>query len=316
MLIRKDVDNTIRWKAGERLHHYFERRCAEVPADQLAVITDDVSLTFRELDERANQLARYLLERGVKAGDRVGLLFDKSVHCYVTLLAVPKIGAAFIPLDGGFPNDRIAFILEDAGAGILLSVSAYESKLAELVSPKSMSTPMPRRWLRRTRRRLAAKGAAEPADELAYIIYTSGTTGKPKGVAVNHSSICNFVKVAAEIYGYKPGDRVYQGMTIAFDFSVEELWVPLLAGAALVPARSGANLVGDELADFLLEQQDHRLLLRADASRDDREGSARSARAHGLRRGLPAESGGPLAQARAVPSSTPTARPKRRSPRR
>ena len=90
-----------------------------------------------------------------------------------------------------------------------------------------------------------------PVDELAYIIYTSGTTGTPKGVAIEHPSICNFVRVAAEVYGMKPGDRFYQGMTIAFDFSVEELWVPLLAGATLVPGRPGTSLVGKDLADFL-----------------------------------------------------------------
>ena len=80
-------------------------------------------------------------------------------------------------------------------------------------------------------------GVAPPIDPLCYIIYTSGTTGNPKGVAIGHASICNFVRVAAELYGYAPGDRVYQGMTIAFDFSVEEIWVPLMAGATLVPAR-------------------------------------------------------------------------------
>ena len=98
----------------------------------------------------------------------------------------------------------------------------------------------------------AERGAA--TDQLAYIIYTSGTTGKPKGVAIEHASICNFVRVAGEVYGYRDDDRVYQGMTIAFDFSVEELWVPLMAGATLVPARSGMNLVGNDLADFLIER--------------------------------------------------------------
>ena len=91
--------------------------------------------------------------------------------------------------------------------------------------------------------------------QLCYIIYTSGTTGNPKGVVIEHPSICNFVRVAAELYGIRPGDRVYQGMTIAFDFSVEELWVPLIAGATLVPGKPGASLVGDDLADFLLEQR-------------------------------------------------------------
>src|SRR5262249_22829011 len=76
-----------------------------------------------------------------------------------------------------------------------------------------------------------------------------------KGVAIAHASICNFVRVAAELYGYQPGDRIYQGMTIAFDFSIEEIWVPLVAGATLVPARPGLPLMGDELADFLRDRE-------------------------------------------------------------
>src|SRR4029077_10827497 len=94
--------------------YYLEQRCDQLPADHLAVITEDVSLTFRELDNRANQAARYLLDQGLKAGDRVALLFDKTIHRYVALLAVLKIGAAYVPLDSSFPSDRIAFMLEDA----------------------------------------------------------------------------------------------------------------------------------------------------------------------------------------------------------
>src|SRR5215470_6272211 len=131
VLICKDADNTVRWKPGERLNHYFEQRCDQVPADHLAVITEDVSLTFRDLDNRANQAARFLLDQGLKAGDRIGLLFDKSVHSYVALLAVLKIGAAYVPFDASFPGDRIAFILEDAGVKAIVSVSRYRSKLTE-----------------------------------------------------------------------------------------------------------------------------------------------------------------------------------------
>ena len=97
-------------------------------------------------------------------------------------------------------------------------------------------------------------GVPRSHDPICYIIYTSGTTGNPKGVAIAHPSICNFVRVAAELYGYQPGDRIYQGMTIAFDFSIEEIWVPLVAGATLVPARPGLPLMGEELADFLRER--------------------------------------------------------------
>ena len=95
----------------------------------------------------------------------------------------------------------------------------------------------------------------QPADDLCYIIYTSGSTGRPKGVAIEHASICNFVRVAAEVYGMRPGDRVYQGMTIAFDFSVEEIWVPWMTGATLVPKPDGARVLGRELHAFLRDRQ-------------------------------------------------------------
>ena len=96
---------------------------------------------------------------------------------------------------------------------------------------------------------------AAAADDLCYVIYTSGTTGRPKGVAITHASICNFVRVAAEVYGMTEDDRVYQGMTIAFDFSVEEIWVPWAAGATLVPKPPGPHLLGHDLDTFLRDRQ-------------------------------------------------------------
>jgi non-ribosomal peptide synthetase component F len=131
-LICKNADNTPHWKPGERLNHLLEQRCDRVPSDHLAVITEDTQLTFRELDNRANQTARYLLEQGLRPGDRVGVLFDKSVHCYVGLLAVMKLGASYVPFDASFPTDRIAFILEDAGVKAIVSLSRFRAKLAEL----------------------------------------------------------------------------------------------------------------------------------------------------------------------------------------
>src|SRR5437588_12368639 len=118
MLICRNGDNAIRWKPGERLDHLFEQRCDELHASRdkpLAVLTEQAALTFRELDERANQVARCLIDQGIKSGDRVALLFDKGFNIYVGLLAVLKVNAAYVPLDAGFPNERIGFILNDAG---------------------------------------------------------------------------------------------------------------------------------------------------------------------------------------------------------
>ncbi len=255
MLVCKNADNAPRWKPGERLNHLFEQRCDQVPSDHLAVIAEDVALTFRELDHRANQAARYLLDQGLKAGDRIGVLFDKSIHSYVGLLAVLKIGAAYVPFDASFPTDRIAFILEDANVKGIVSVSRFRAKLAELAVKQVLLDCAEQQIDEKSPARLGEGEAPASSDQLFYVIYTSGTTGKPKGVAIEHAGICNFVKVAGEAYGIREEDRCYQGITLAFDFHVEDLWLPLIAGATLVAGKSGANLFGNDLHAFLLKQR-------------------------------------------------------------
>ena len=255
MLVCKTADNAIRWNEGERLDHLFQQRCDQLEAegeqDHLAIDTGEVTLTFRDLDDRANQVARYLAAQGIGSGDRVALLFDKSIETYVALLAVLKVNAAYIPLDASFPKERIGFILQDAGAKAIVSLSDFRATLDAFDLPLFLLDAAKAEIESRASGRLTDAEKGPPANELCYIVYTSGTTGNPKGVPIGHSSICNFVKVAGEVYGIQPRDRVYQGMTIAFDFSVEELWVPLIAGATLVPGKPGTTLVGDDLEAFL-----------------------------------------------------------------
>jgi non-ribosomal peptide synthetase-like protein len=252
VVTREHTNNAVRWTQGERLNHVLEEACVRF-ADRDAVVTDSAVLTYRDLDCRANQVARHLIDQGIKPGDRVGLLFDKSAETYVAMLAVMKVNAAYVPLDASFPVERIGYIIADAEISAIVSMASFEPRLSTLDARKV--------FLDQARRAIGAEpsgpvtGVAPTYDPLCYIIYTSGTTGNPKGVAIAHASICNFVRVAAELYGYAPGDRVYQGMTIAFDFSIEEIWVPLMAGATLVPARPGLSLIGEELADFLQERR-------------------------------------------------------------
>jgi non-ribosomal peptide synthetase-like protein len=255
ILTCKNVDNTPRWKPGERLHHLFEQRCDELPADHLAVVTEEGSFSFRDVDLRANQVARYLRDQGLKAGDRVGVLFDKSIHGPLGLLAILKVGAAYVPFDASFPADRIAFILEDAGIKAIVSVSRYQEKLAEFDIKRVLLDAAEKQIDEKATDRLSTAEPPTSGDALFYIIYTSGTTGKPKGVALNHSGICNFVKVAGEVYGIRPEDRCYQAITYAFDFHVEDFWLPLIAGATLIAGKSGANLFGDDLHEFLLKNR-------------------------------------------------------------
>ncbi len=198
-------------------------------------------------------MAGRLVRDGVRPGDRVGLLMERSVHTYVSLLAVLKAGAAFVPLDPSYPSDRIAFIAEDAGLALLATTSDFRDAVASAGCPALFLDAHPG---------ADAPGSpgfaappAEKGDALCYIIYTSGTTGRPKGVAINHSSICNFLAACTPIYGVTAGDRVYQGMTLAFDFSVEEIWPTFAAGATLVAGPTDHRRFGAGLNDFLIEQE-------------------------------------------------------------
>ena len=261
VLISTGYDNSIRWREGDRLERLFERRCDWMRqggrGSHLAVDAMAGTLSYAGLDARANQLARFLVRQGVRPGDRVGLLSDQAVDGYLGMLAVLKAHAAYVPLDTGFPRDRLSYIVSDAGVTTVLS----RSHLAERAEPlaglarllyldQAIEQIAGQRW-----DRLGPGEAGEAADDLCYIIYTSGSTGRPKGVAVEHASICNFVRVAAEVYGIGYADRVYQGMTVAFDFSVEEIWVPWVAGATLVPKPDGDRVLGRELHAFLRDRQ-------------------------------------------------------------
>jgi non-ribosomal peptide synthetase-like protein len=261
VLTSAGYDDSIRWRPGDRLERLFERRCDWMRQGgrgrHLAVDAVDGTLSYAGLDARANQLARFLVHQGVRPGDRVGLLSDRAVDGYLGMLAVLKARAAYVPLDTGFPPDRLSYIVADAGVRTVLS----RSYLAERAGPLAGTARLLyldeviEQIARQSWDRLGAGEVGEPADDLCYIVYTSGSTGRPKGVAVEHGSICNFVRVAAEVYGIGYADRVYQGMTIAFDFSVEEIWVPWIAGATLVPKPDGDRVLGRELFAFLRDRQ-------------------------------------------------------------
>ncbi len=171
-----------------------------------------------------------------------------AVQAYVGMLAVLKAGAAYVPLDAGFPPDRLAYIVADAGVGVVLTRRTCD-RTSPMPAPQVVCLDaVASEIAARDGSRLRTAERGEAVDDSAYIIYTSGSTGRPKGVAVEHASICNFVRVAAEVYGVRPDDRVYQGMTIAFDFSVEEIWVPWMVGATLVPKPRGRQPAGRRAA--------------------------------------------------------------------
>jgi non-ribosomal peptide synthetase-like protein len=230
---------------------YFQQTCRNHP-DSVAVICGSDRLTYRELDQRANQLAHLLLQRSAGPDRRIGILLERSLETYVALLAVLKAGAAFVPLDPALPADRVAFIAEDAGLADLVATSSLRQRTQGLACSVLE--------LDRAARAVAAQPttgveAGVDPSSVCYVIYTSGTTGRPKGVAVSRASIVNFLGVVTPIYDVRSDDRVYQGMTLAFDFSLEEIWPTWIAGATLVAGPTDSRRLGHGLTEFLLRHR-------------------------------------------------------------
>ncbi|HTL58023.1 MAG TPA: Pls/PosA family non-ribosomal peptide synthetase [Candidatus Limnocylindrales bacterium] len=235
--------------ASGLLHQLFEKQ-ARLSPNAIAVVGGSQHLSYAELEARANQLANYLIHHGIRPGDRVGLLIPRSLQLYVALLGILKSGAAYVPLDPDYPSDRIAFILGDCGAHALVTVQQLAGKVemfsAALICLDVITSELA--WQPDAKPQLQVPQAA---NSLCYIIYTSGTTGRPKGVQIEHRSVCHLVRAEGKIFQVRPADRVYQGFSIAFDASVEEIWLAFFAGATLVAPPPQMAHVGPELAGWL-----------------------------------------------------------------
>jgi amino acid adenylation domain-containing protein len=233
------------------MSNFFEQTCLLYP-NNIAVICGSSQLTYLQLDRRANRLANLLLLRGLQEGQTVGIYMERSIDTYIALLAVLKAGGAFVPLDPSFPTDRVAFIAQDADLQDLITTTTMRENTREL--------PCRVLEIDDVREGLAYQPSTDPyirvsPTSLSYIIYTSGTTGRPKGVGITHANIANFLRVIPSIYNVKSTDRVYQGMSTAFDFSVEEIWPTWIRGATLVAGPTDARRLGHGLTTFLIEHK-------------------------------------------------------------
>ncbi|TPG71795.1 amino acid adenylation domain-containing protein [Hymenobacter nivis] len=233
----------------QQLHRLFEETARTYP-NQTAVQWAGRAVPYHTLNAQADALAARLQAAGVQPGDFVGLLMHKSVALYAGMLAVLKAGAAYVPLDLSYPADRVTFILNDCGARALLVndeapdyLAAWPGQVLHLAEAPAAGAP-------------ALLGAVAGGPEsIAYVIYTSGTTGLPKGVLIPHRSICHLVRAEQLLFQTTPQDRVAQGFSVAFDASLEELWLAWAAGAALVPVPEETMKAPDALPDFLSTNQ-------------------------------------------------------------
>ena len=237
------------------LHQLFEDR-VDVQPQNPAIVYQSKVISYGEVESRSNQLARLLRRRGVVCGARVGLLLPRSPELYIAILAILKAGGAYVPLDPEYPADRIDYILADCAVQTIVTTADLakqkDLQVTNIVCVDSSENELALESAVRLSRDEVAVGERD----LSYVIYTSGSTGRPKGVEIEHRSSVNYIQVVnREVYHITPNDRVYQGFSIAFDASVEEVWCTFAAGAALVVGSVEQVRSGVDLAHFLAQQQ-------------------------------------------------------------
>ncbi len=237
------------------LHQLFETQ-ADRQAQHPAIIYQSTVLSYSEVEARSNQLARLLRYGGVARGSRVGLLLPRSPELYIAILAILKAGGAYVPLDPEYPADRIEYIATDCALQTLVTTNDLAQEKAIRVPNIVCVDTAGAELAALSAVRLDPDDVAVSDRDLSYTIYTSGSTGRPKGVEIEHRSSVNYIQVVnREVYHITPADRVYQGFSIAFDASVEEVWCTFAAGAALVVGSVEQVRSGVDLAHFLAQQQ-------------------------------------------------------------
>ncbi len=229
---------------AETLPDILEATILRHPA-AIAIHWLDQSLTYDTLGARADVAAHHLIEAGVRPGDIVGLCLPRGADLLVMQAAIAKAGAAWLPFESDTPPDRMLVCLQDAGANGL--IAGAEVRLDGMITWTTWALSAPADGPLRKREGLLP-------EHPAYVIYTSGSTGKPKGVPISQASICHFLRSENEVLGVRHGDKVYQGFSVAFDMSFEEIWISYLVGASLWVAPKMLTTDPEGLPDALVRE--------------------------------------------------------------
>ena len=244
--LRDGWNNTQREIPHATVHELIEQQVARTP-NSIAVEAGGVRLTYRQLDDCANRLAGRLRQAGVKPGTLVALCLERTADLIVAPLAVLKAGGAYVPLDPSFPKDRLAYLVEDARAPLLVTTRALEGRVpraARTIYCDDNATPA----------ESGPQGMSHP-DDLAYVRYTSGSTGKPKGVEIPHRAMVNLLLAMQREPGFTAADSLLAVTTFSFDISELELYLPLISGGRLVIATRDEARDPRRLIDRLRESK-------------------------------------------------------------
>jgi amino acid adenylation domain-containing protein/non-ribosomal peptide synthase protein (TIGR01720 family) len=232
---------------NECLHQRFERQAAQTP-ESVAVTCDGESLTYRELNRRANAVARRLVLMGAGPEILIGLCVERTLGMVVGILGILKSGAAYLPIDLSYPPERVAFMLEDAGVLVLVTQRSLEASL-----PKHQGAVLFFDDVTEAEDETLASGAKP--ENLAYVIYTSGSTGKPKGCQITHANVVRLFDQTEHWYGFKATDVWTLFHSCAFDFSVWEIWGALLYGGRVVVVPYWVSRSPEAFAELLRRER-------------------------------------------------------------
>jgi amino acid adenylation domain-containing protein len=224
----------------------LETRAERTP-NATAIAYEGIELSYRELNAKANRLARYLLTEGVGRETRVGVCLERGLDWVVAILAIWKAGGVYVPLDAAYPKERLGFMLEDAAAGALLTETSIQS---DLLPYKARAILVDLEWEAIDRQSDENLGLRNSTEDLAYIMYTSGSTGRPKGAMIEHGGMLNHLWAKVDDLGLSAQDVVAQNATASFDVSVWQIFSVLLVGGVVQIigeeiARDGSQLLGE-----------------------------------------------------------------------
>ncbi|MBU2709127.1 non-ribosomal peptide synthase/polyketide synthase, partial [Zooshikella marina] len=234
------------------IHQLFEKQVKQSP-EAVAIQFEQQTLTYQAFNERANQLANYLVQFGVKPDQLVGICLERSIDMVVAIIAVLKAGGAYVPLDPSYPAERLAYMLEDSQASVLISDSHLVSKL-NLSADQFLCVDdeyVQQQLAQQSVVNLDTQHIGVTATHLAYVIYTSGSTGKPKGVMNQHRGLVNRIHWMQKQFGLQSTDNVLQKTPFGFDVSIWEYCWPLVTGASVVMARPEGHKDVDYLLDTI-----------------------------------------------------------------
>ena len=226
----------------------FENQVNETP-ELIAVVEGNKEISYKELNKKVNQFSGFLIESGVKKGDRVCLVMDHSIDMIVTIFAIIKSGATYIPMEPTFPTKRINFIIEESNARYVVSHSKYDDIFENKEKIIHYDTNILKDFSENNIDNL------NDDNSVMYVLYTSGTTGKPKGVMVEHQNVCNYVKAFKDYFKINTSDKMLQSSVCTFDIFVEEVFPILLTGGSLVIANAKQNKNPMDLLDLIKEKK-------------------------------------------------------------